>query len=128
MKRSSWKRKVLFVGAASLAALALCLIPRWLCAENPVRGPNAAPRPAKAALAARLADISKGGIERPTETLLFQSSSGPAAGSAKAGNPRVKPGQVRWHATLEQACGASARSGKPVLLFSMMGRLDEQFC
>ena len=43
-------------------------------------------------------------------------------------NPRVEPGRVRWHPDFAAACRASAASGRPVLLFQMMGRLDEKFC
>ena len=50
----------------------------------------------------------------------------PAAGAFV--NPRVAPGKVRWHADFAAACRASARTGRPVLLFQMMGRLDDRFC
>jgi hypothetical protein len=43
-------------------------------------------------------------------------------------NPQVEPGLVRWHESYESACSASAKSGKPVLLFQMMGNLDDRFC
>jgi hypothetical protein len=43
-------------------------------------------------------------------------------------NPRVRPGAVRWHTDFEAACRASRTSGKPVLHFQMMGRLDQRFC
>ena len=43
-------------------------------------------------------------------------------------NPKVTPGKVHWHSDMEIACRASRKSGKPVLLFQMMGRLDDQFC
>jgi hypothetical protein len=43
-------------------------------------------------------------------------------------NPAVEPGKVRWHASFADAQAAARRSGKPVLLFQMMGRLDRQFC
>jgi len=43
-------------------------------------------------------------------------------------NPKVQPGNVRWHPTMTAACAAARRSGKPVLLFQMMGNLDERFC
>ena len=43
-------------------------------------------------------------------------------------NPKVEPGKVKWHATFDEACQASAKSGKPVMLFQMMGKLDDQFC
>ena len=45
-----------------------------------------------------------------------------------AENPKVQPGKVRWHAGFAAACAAARTSGKPVLLFQMMGKLDEQFC
>jgi hypothetical protein len=35
---------------------------------------------------------------------------------------------VTWHPDFATACAASAKSKKPVLLFHMMGKLDEQFC
>ena len=67
-------------------------------------------------------------IERPTKSVIERSSSGlPSAGSG-AENPAVAPGFVRWHPSFESACGAAAGSGKPVLLFHLMGRLDQQFC
>ena len=45
-----------------------------------------------------------------------------------AANPRVAPGKVRWHDDFAAACAADAKADKPVLLFQMLGRLDEQFC
>jgi hypothetical protein len=41
---------------------------------------------------------------------------------------RVPRGQVRWHLDFAAACAASEQSHKPVLLFQMMGRLDERLC
>jgi hypothetical protein len=43
-------------------------------------------------------------------------------------NPEVEPGLIRWHADFAAACAAAKSSGMPVLLFQMMGRLDQQFC
>ena len=43
-------------------------------------------------------------------------------------NPRVAPGLVKWHASFADAQAAAQKSGKPVLLFHMMGQLDRQFC
>jgi hypothetical protein len=43
-------------------------------------------------------------------------------------NPRVKPGLVNWHSTVAEARTASEKSGRPVLVFHMMGQLDRQFC
>jgi len=47
---------------------------------------------------------------------------------ADGNNPTVPAGKVRWHASFADAQGAAQRSGKPVLLFHMMGQLDRQFC
>ena len=43
-------------------------------------------------------------------------------------NPRVKPGLVNWHETVADAEAAAQKSGRPVLVFHMMGQLDRQFC
>ena len=43
-------------------------------------------------------------------------------------NPKVAPGLIRWHTDFTAACEASRKSGKPVLLFHLLGRLDERFC
>ena len=74
---------------------------------------NAAPQPAN------VPPPTKFVVERPTKNLV--------AGAAPA-NPTVEPGKVKWHPSLADACAASKKSGKPVLLFHMMGQLDKQFC
>lgn len=38
---------------------------------------------------------------------------------------KVKPGRVRWHPSFADACQAARQSGKPVLLFQLIGKLDE---
>lgn len=43
-------------------------------------------------------------------------------------NEKVAPGKVRWHKAIQTAMDASRQSGKPVLLFQMMGHLDDRFC
>lgn len=43
-------------------------------------------------------------------------------------NPSVAPGLVKWHASFAAAQDAARVSGRPVLLFHMMGQLDKQFC
>ncbi len=43
-------------------------------------------------------------------------------------NPKVEPGKVRWHATIQDAQAAALKSKRPVLVFQMMGKLDDQFC
>jgi hypothetical protein len=41
---------------------------------------------------------------------------------------KVAPGLVRWHASADEARAAARTSGKPVLVFQMLGRLDDEFC
>jgi hypothetical protein len=53
---------------------------------------------------------------------------GNAAWAGIPENPKVQPGLVNWHPNFEQACAASKTTGRPVLLFQMMGKLDDQFC
>ena len=72
-------------------------------------------------------DHGKFTVELPAKRVLARTGSAPAA-PADFVNPKVDPGKVRWHADFAAACRAAARSGKPVLLFHMMGRLDEKFC
>ena len=52
----------------------------------------------------------------------------PIGAPAPEFNPPVAPGRVRWRENFASACAASRSSGKPVLLFHMMGRLDQRFC
>jgi hypothetical protein len=79
-------------------------------------------------------DAGKYVIEGPTKALLAGTAGVDNDGRAmpKEGsifvNPKVAPGKVRWHKDFASACAAAARSGKPVLLFHMMGRLDDKFC
>ena len=78
-------------------------------------------------------------LTRPTLALLFVApllTGCIAAGfeaatlpeSSASANPAVAPGQVVWHDDFRAACAASADSGRPVLLFQMLGRLDQEFC
>ncbi len=66
-------------------------------------------------------------IERPTKEVIA-ARSGAAPVAVPFDNPKVAPGRVVWHPSFAAACKASQGSGKPVLLFQMMGKLDEQFC
>ncbi len=50
-----------------------------------------------------------------------------AVSAADVENPRVHPGDVKWHPDFDAACAAATESGRPVLLFQMMGNLDEAF-
>jgi hypothetical protein len=51
----------------------------------------------------------------------------PAGGAPGPVNPAVAPGLVQWHETLDQARAAAEASGRPMLLFQMIGRLDQRF-
>lgn len=74
-------------------------------------------------------DPSKVLIENPTKALISRLA--PADDrtplTTVPANPIVSPGKVRWHKDYTAACEASARSGKPVLLFHLLGKLDERF-
>ena len=37
-------------------------------------------------------------------------------------------GPIPWHESLDAAKEAASQSGKPILLFQLLGRLDEEFC
>ncbi len=52
----------------------------------------------------------------------------PDPSPAEADNPAARPGRVDWRENFAAACAAARDSGKPVLLFHMMGRLDQKFC
>jgi hypothetical protein len=68
-------------------------------------------------------DISKAFVEQPLERALAADEAGAPRASSK-----VPPGLVRWHADFEAACAAARSSGKPVLLFQLLGRLDDELC
>ncbi len=77
-------------------------------------------------------DMTKGKrVEAPIKQLVSAAAT-PAVtyetATPVANNPKVTPGKVRWHAGFDEACRASRESGKPVLLFQMMGNLDDRFC
>jgi hypothetical protein len=51
----------------------------------------------------------------------------PAASAAPA-SPKAAPGLVAWRADEAAAFAAARTSGRPVLVFQMFGRLDDEFC
>ena len=85
-----------------------------------------------------LADIRKSIIEDPIKASLLSahpldSKLGFGLGPNElppltADAEAVAPGDVRWHESFESALESSRESGKPVLLFQLLGRLDERFC
>jgi hypothetical protein len=110
----NWKKW--FVAGGGLASVAVLTVVAVACAEQQVPAP--AKRP----------DRAKGEIEVATEAIVAPTKDGGKAAAQDFVNPKVQPGKVNWHKDFAAACAASARSGKPVLLFQMMGKLDEQFC
>jgi hypothetical protein len=89
--------------------------------------------PAFAEEPARKLDLRKSDIESPLKQTLADLAAAErlreaTARLAEAPNPKVPPGAVKWHPDLAAACEAARKSGKPVLLFQMLGKLDDQFC
>jgi hypothetical protein len=103
------KRKFCLVGAG-LVGLALVVVTR-----APAQPPA-------------LRDVSKSKIEKPAKNIVAAKTSAADAKGGAFENPKVQPGKVKWHADFEAATKASKQSGKPVLLFQMMGKLDDEFC
>ena len=67
---------------------------------------------------------------RPVVEAVNREPAAATASSANSGtgeNPTVEPGDVRWHEDFDQARSAANTSQRPVLLFQMIGRLDQRF-
>ena len=111
------------VGLISSAALALVFSALSIAASAQESGRRPLP------------DVRKAAIERPVKRLISEDRQSlpiptpePRAQTSQFNNPKVKPGLVSWHSDFASACAASKSSGKPVLLFHMMGKLDDGFC
>lgn len=89
--------------------------------EQPVEKVIAATEAAPQVPPAVEEDRRKKKIERPVENVIA------AAAAGNFDNPKVEPGMVRWHASFDDACKAAQKSGKPVLLFQLLGQLDQRF-
>lgn len=72
-------------------------------------------------------DVSKRAVEVPIKHGLLDSVLPPAERGAEPA-PLVQPGRVAWHRSPEAAFESARASGKPVLLFQLLGRLDDEFC
>ena len=73
-------------------------------------------------------DRPKRAVEAPTKRVVRAAGPGSAKPqAAKSGNPRVSPGKVRWAGNYTKALAAAKKSGKPVLLFQLLGELDRRF-
>ncbi|HMY05223.1 MAG TPA: hypothetical protein PKA48_17795 [Candidatus Obscuribacter sp.] len=84
-----------------------------------------------------MAPVSKQAIEMPTKHLISLQSRAIETEAEPTSRPdgregidgkTVLPGKVAWHTSLNQALDRSRTSGKPVLLFYMLGSLDKEFC
>jgi hypothetical protein len=96
--------------------------------ESPLKGVLAGAAGAKASpQKSRPTDMAKMEIETATKVAVGNGVGAAAAAPAFV-NPKVAPGKVQWHESFAVACERSRKSGKPVLLFQMMGKLDDQFC
>jgi hypothetical protein len=100
----------------------------------PDEGKRAVEEPVKATLTpsagaspAAVRPLSKRVVEEPLK-LALKRSSGFGPGELPPLADAVKPGDVRWHATYADALAAAEASGKPALLFQLLGRLDAGFC
>ncbi len=71
--------------------------------------------------------------------LAFTALAGPALSAPSSPSPAVKPvpsalaadapwRRVQWAPSLQAAQERARREGKPVLLFSLFGKLDQEFC
>jgi hypothetical protein len=65
----------------------------------------------------RLADAGKSEAELPIKEKLAAIAPG-----------RVSTGKVAWRESLEAALEQAKASGKPVLVFQLLGKLDDEWC
>jgi hypothetical protein len=72
--------------------------------------------------------LSKRAVELPLETALASAADAPSLAPALDAGAKVAPGLVRWHPDFARACAAARESGKPVLLFQLLGQLDDELC
>lgn len=135
MNRTLWRLCLCCVVAVAAAGLAILILIRAIAGtESPAQEPPNRPPPANTIVSGEIPAfltpyVSKGLIEAPTEKLLAAKTVLAAVSpSSKFVNPKVQPGKVHWHKDFDAACRAAGKSGKPVLLFQMMGKLDDQFC
>jgi hypothetical protein len=106
--------RLLSVGIGCLSVMGLLIV--GAVRSEDTRPVNTAPP---------MLDIGKTAHNEPLVKQLVAAKSSTIANTE---NPKVKPGLVKWHSNFAEACEASKKSGKPVLLFQMMGKLDDQFC
>ena len=75
-----------------------------------------------------IVDQPKRIVELPTKRIVKAADLGTANPQAVTpDNPRVSPGKVRWRKDYAEALAVSKKSGRPVLLFQLLGELDHKF-
>ena len=84
--------------------------------------------------AAKAADRTKRIVIEPAVERLVGDTQPPDAApanepqaAAASDNPPVEPGKVKWHRDVTAAIAAAKKSGKPVLVFHLLGQLDQRF-
>lgn len=97
------------------------------CCAAALTAPRMSSQPPPVAPAKPEVDYTKKRIERDVKNLIAETAPAPRPAVIDADNPWVEPGKVKWHKSFADARDAALNSGKPVLLFQMMGRLDQQF-
>lgn len=81
------------------------------------------PPPAK-----RRVDIPKMMVQSPLKRLVQAAKpTDDTASTVPSTNPKVEAGKVKWHTSFDAAKVAAQQSGKPILLFQLLGRLDNRF-
>lgn len=99
---------------------------------TPLASPRPTPLPKQApirnAQSVKPSGIQTTGAPKPNSATPPSAAAVAPEKSDDPNNPTVQAGEVKWHASFAAACGAAKKSGKPVLLFHMMGQLDKQFC
>jgi hypothetical protein len=88
--------------------------------------------PVEEAKPAAAADRTKRLVIEPAAEAIVRGSQPPEAAPseplvASDDNPRVEPGKVHWHKDVNAAMAAAKSSGKPVLVFHLLGNLDQRF-
>lgn len=68
---------------------------------------------------------SSGSVELSTRNVIQDTG---ARNSDTRAGVKVAAGKVAWQPDFDTACKRASESGKPVLLFQMMGKLDDEFC
>lgn len=73
----------------------------------------------------RIPDARKAVVEAPIKKKL--KAPGPVNAAPPGLDEKVAPGDVSWHPDMATAQRASQKSKKPVLLFQLLGDLDQRF-